>query len=209
MRHIGGTQRLFLLSKGTEEGIPEPQRKQKKKLLLLLLGLMESKGKTSLGWQSDSCCVIRQTCKHLNWSSSSTVHARKCFHHRGGNVGGLCAELYPSLRCRNVLTLHKHGNEWVSEAKSSRRKKGTRIFPLRRYAAETPSPLPSKGSLSAFHVAWELCRMMYCSVLVPWEPNGAGFSWWNFSGLHKQVRPSQRYWWLLAQGACILKSDQS
>lgn len=144
---------------------------------------------------------------------------KEAFPPQGGNVGGLCVELYPSLRCKNVLTEHKHSDStwkrmshWSQVDKKKERQPN--ISP-RRYAAENPPiwyfkppPLPSKRSLSAFHVAWEPSRMMYCSILVPGEPNGLGFCWKVFSGLHKQAKPCQRYWWLLAQAPSIFASDQ-
>lgn len=67
---------------------------------------------------------------------------KEVFPPQGGNVGGLCVELYPSLRCKNVLTEHKHSDStwkrmshWSQVDKKKERQ--PKISP-RRYAAENP-----------------------------------------------------------------------
>lgn len=140
----------------------------------------------------------------------------------GGLCAELCAELYPSRRCRNVLTEHKHSDStWKRMSQWSqvdkKKEKQLNLSP-RRYAAENPQygiwipplpPLPpSKSCSQHFMWAWELSWMMYCSILVPREPNGLAFCCKGFSGLHKQSRPCQRYWWPLAHVPSIFESDQ-
>lgn len=121
---IAPHRRLFLLSKGTEESIPEPQRKERKKRFLLLLGWIELKGKTRLSWQSDSCSLIRQTCKHSDWSSSRTVHARKWFHHRGGSVGGLLSgvvSIATRQECADSAQTWERMSQWSQVLKKKER----------------------------------------------------------------------------------------
>lgn len=56
----------------------------------------------TLSWQSDSGCVIRQTCKHLKSCSNSAVYARKCFHLAGVMGPGFvwsCIHRYAAGMC--------------------------------------------------------------------------------------------------------------
>lgn len=107
----------------------------------------------SIGWQQ--LRYQTQTCKYLKSCTNCTVYIKNRFHLEsmvvvvvgGVNVGRLCVcvELYPSLRCKNVLTVHKHSDStWKRMSQWSqvdkKKEKQPNISP-RRYAAETPSCL--------------------------------------------------------------------
>lgn len=61
-------------------------------------------------WQQ--LCYQTQTCKYVNLLYKHCSSYKEVFPPWGGgagNVGRLCVGLlYPSLRCKNVLTVHKH-----------------------------------------------------------------------------------------------------
>lgn len=91
----------------------------------------------------------------------------------------ICAELYPLLRSRNVLTVRKHSDStWKQMSQCSRldKKEEGSWISQRRYAAEPPtlglvfhSRLFKERPLSAF-----LSGMMYCSRFIPGEQSGLG-----------------------------------
>lgn len=92
----------------------------------------------------------------------------------GGTVGGFCIHGYAVRMCWLCInTLTQHGNEWVSGAKSTRRKKGSQIslqgdmqLKTPKYGIWTPPP-PS--SFKEQHFMWPENSPGWCTVAY-WSP---------------------------------------
>lgn len=99
--------------------------------------------------QCGGSCDIRHD--HVNDNTNSSFYIRKCFHNGGGGVMWSCIHHNAARMCwLSTNTLTQHGNEWVSEAKSTRRKKSSWISLQGDMQLKTPSMVFEPPSFPPF-----------------------------------------------------------